>query len=113
MQGQPAGHAARTCLIGMRLAEEVGVPSADRSALFYALLLKDAGCSANASRMSALFGSDERRTKRDVKLVDWANTLENARFSLAHAGAGRPVVQRLRQAVRLGRAGPVRRWRAS
>jgi HD-GYP domain-containing protein (c-di-GMP phosphodiesterase class II) len=44
-EGQAEGHAARTCLIGMRLATELRLPDADRSALFYALLLKDAGCS--------------------------------------------------------------------
>src|SRR3954452_22773103 len=39
--GQPDGHAARSCLLGMRIAEEIGIRSHDRSALFYALLLKD------------------------------------------------------------------------
>ena len=48
-------------MIGMRLAEEIGLPAAERSDLFYALLLKDAGCSANAERMAALFGADDQR----------------------------------------------------
>ena len=104
-EGQPEGHAARTCLIGMRIAEEVGLPSETRSALFYALLLKDAGCSSNASRMSALFGSDERVAKRDVKLVDSASRFQNVRFSLSHAAVGRPRAERLRQFVALGRTG--------
>ena len=46
-EGQPPGHALRSCLIGMRLAEVIDLPEDDRSALFYALLMKDAGCSAN------------------------------------------------------------------
>ena len=58
-EGQPAGHAVRTCLIGMRLAEEVGLEIDDRAALFYALLLKDAGCSSNAAKISSLFGADD------------------------------------------------------
>jgi len=57
-EGQPPGHAVRSCLIGMRLAEELDLPPVDRSDLFYALLLKDAGCSANANRMAALFDAD-------------------------------------------------------
>ena len=57
-EGQPLGHTIRTCLIGMRLASELGLSPEDRSALYYALLLKDAGCSSNAARMAALFGSD-------------------------------------------------------
>ena len=43
----------------MRLAEQVGLAEEERSALFYALLLKDAGCSANASRLSSLFDADD------------------------------------------------------
>ena len=49
-EGQPAGHAERSCLIGMRIADEIGLGAAQRSSLFYALLLKDAGCSTNAAQ---------------------------------------------------------------
>ena len=45
-EGEPPGHAVRTTAIGMRLAEQIGLGEEERSALFYALLLKDAGCSA-------------------------------------------------------------------
>ncbi len=38
-QGQPEGHCMRSALIGMRLAETLQLPSAERSARFYALLL--------------------------------------------------------------------------
>jgi HD-GYP domain-containing protein (c-di-GMP phosphodiesterase class II) len=71
-EGEPAGHARRSCLIGMRVAEEIGLDAGARSDLFYALLLKDAGCSANAAHMSALFGADDQVAKRSSKLVDWA-----------------------------------------
>ena len=46
------GHAERTCLIGLRLADAVGLESAQRSSLFYALLLKDAGCSTTAAQIA-------------------------------------------------------------
>ena len=39
VEGQPEGHAVRSCLLGMRLAEELRLDAAQRSALFYALLL--------------------------------------------------------------------------
>ena len=51
-EGQPMGHAVRSCAIGMRIGEEIGLDAGERSALFYALLLKDAGCSSNAARLS-------------------------------------------------------------
>ena len=74
-EGEPPGHARRSCLIGMRLAEEIGLDAGARSDLFYALLLKDAGCSANAAHMAALFGADDQMAKRTSKLVDWARPL--------------------------------------
>ena len=58
-EGQPQGHAVRTCLIGMRLGAVVRLTDQERSALFYALLLKDLGCSSNAARLWSLFGADD------------------------------------------------------
>jgi HD-GYP domain-containing protein (c-di-GMP phosphodiesterase class II) len=72
-EGQPPGHAVRSCLIGMRLAAELELCAAERSDLFYALLLKDAGCSANANRMAMLFDTDDRAAKATSKLVDWTD----------------------------------------
>jgi hypothetical protein len=74
-EGQPFGHTVRTCLIGMRLADEIGLPAEARSALYYALLLKDAGCSSNAARMHTLFGADDRAVKPRLKVVDWHRRL--------------------------------------
>ena len=49
-EGEPPGHAERSCLIGMRIADELAlVAENERTDLFYALLLKDAGCSASLS----------------------------------------------------------------
>jgi HD-GYP domain-containing protein (c-di-GMP phosphodiesterase class II) len=74
-EGEPPGHAQRSCLIGMRLAHELRLDPDTRSDLFYALLLKDAGCTANAARMAALFGADDHELKRTAKRTDWARTL--------------------------------------
>jgi putative nucleotidyltransferase with HDIG domain len=79
-EGQPAGHAARSCILGMRIARELGLDVADRSALFYALLLKDLGCSSNASKVCYLFGTDDRKTKCDLKTTDWTRLSESMRY---------------------------------
>ena len=81
-EGEPPGHARRSCLIGMRLADVLGLDGAARSDLFYALLLKDAGCSANSAHMSALFGADDQEAKRTSKLVDWARPMSAFVWSL-------------------------------
>ena len=81
-EGEPPGHAERSCLIGMRLADQIELVGEARSDLFYALLLKDAGCSANAAHMSALFGADDQVAKRTSKLVDWSRPLAALRWSV-------------------------------
>ncbi len=70
VEGQPEGHTVRSCLVGMRIADRLGLDEERRSALFYALLLKDAGCSSNASKMSTLFDADDMEAKKKVKTVD-------------------------------------------
>ena len=94
-EGQPPGHAVRSCVIGMRLAAELELPDADRSDLFYALLLKDAGCSANASRMSALFAADDRAAKATSKLVDWTDRRSAMLWSWRTAAPGAGMRRRV------------------
>src|ERR1700728_1131587 len=73
-EGQPEGHAARTCMLGMRIAQEIRLGVDESSALFSALLLKDLGCSNNAPKMCYLFGSDDQITKREAKTINWVST---------------------------------------
>ena len=97
-EGEPPGHAVRTCLIGMRLAEEMRLDAELRSHLFYALLLKDAGCSANSARMAALFGADDHRAKRTSKRVDWSGAFPAFVWALrtvAPGGSARRRIDRL------------------
>ena len=70
-EGAVAGHAVRSCLLGMRIAERAGLPPTDLHELYYALLLKDIGCSSNAARMCQIVGGDDRAVKAGVKLLDW------------------------------------------
>ncbi len=94
-EGQPPGHAVRSCLIGMRLAAELDLSPSDRSDLFYALLLKDAGCSANANRMAALFAADDRAAKATSKLVDWTNPRAAFMWSLRTVAPGTGLRRRI------------------
>ncbi len=94
--GQPEHHAVRSCIIGLRIAAEIGLNSAAQDQLFYALLLKDLGCSSNAARMCWLFQADDHTVKRDIRLIDWTSQLTTARFSLGHANPGAVFSQRLK-----------------
>jgi HD-GYP domain-containing protein (c-di-GMP phosphodiesterase class II) len=102
-QGQPAGHAMRTCVIGCRIAEELGLPIADRSALYYALLLKDTGCSSNAARFSALFGVADFEAKGAMKRVDLHSRLRTALRTALTVGRGKPLAERARLVAGLAR----------
>jgi len=51
------GHAVRSCVLGMRIAEKLKLSQQDRCDLYYALLLKDAGCSTNSARLHQILGA--------------------------------------------------------
>jgi HD-GYP domain-containing protein (c-di-GMP phosphodiesterase class II) len=79
--GRPPGSAARGCLIGMRMAAALRLGREDRTALYYALLLRDAGCSFVAARMAGLFRDDDLTVNRALALADWSRP--SGRWKLA------------------------------
>jgi putative nucleotidyltransferase with HDIG domain len=93
-EGEPPGHAARSCLIGMRLADVLALDTGERSDLFYALLLKDAGCSANAAHMSALFRADDQVAKHTSKLVNWSRPVDAFVWSLKTVAPDGSIAER-------------------
>lgn len=106
-EGQPEGHSVRTCLIGMRIADELALGAGERSALFYALLLKDAGCSANSAATCAVFAADDREVKRSWKTVDWAGRLPSLLHVVRNARPDGTAAERIRQIAGFASAGAV------
>lgn len=95
-EGQPAGHSNRSCLIGLRIGEEIGLPQDQLADLYYALLLKDAGCSSNSSKLFHIIGTDDLRAKGDLKTKDWTKTgWESLKYALDHVGVGKPFLSRM------------------
>ena len=105
-EGQPLGHAARSCLIGMRIAEELRLAPAERSDLFYALLLKDAGCSSNAARVSQLFGGNDQQAKRGLWERDWRKWREKIRYALEYTEPDGTAWERVHRFFMLAMQGP-------
>lgn len=89
VEGQPEGHVVRSCYIGMSIGECLGLTEEQRSALFYALLLKDSGCSSNASRMSALFDARTVSPERS----SWAKAKRLFNFALRGQEVSRRLIQ--------------------
>jgi len=105
-EGHPAGHAARSCLIGMRLADLAGLDDTARGDLFHALLLKDAGCSSNAARVHQLSGGSDHEVKRSVWMTDWRNWSEKLVHGLTWVGRGEPLGRRIGRLAHLASLGP-------
>jgi putative nucleotidyltransferase with HDIG domain len=105
-EGQREGHSVRACVIGMRLAEIIGVPEEQRSALFYALLMKDLGCSSNSARFAALFGANDHDLKTNLKTVDWARALESFRYVARNVAPGQFWLRRTWQLIGVMAQGP-------
>ena len=101
--GQAAGWAVRTCRIGMRLAAIMGLPADQQADLYYALLLKDTGCSSNAARVAQIFNGDDIAAKRAAKLLDWHGiTWQGFRTTFRLADAGQSWHRRLARTAALG-----------
>ncbi len=96
------GHAVRSCLLGMRIATELGLPDDQLSSLYYALLLKDVGCSCNANLLCEMVGGDDRTIKRKVKLEDWRYpSLSGMMLIWENSGPGEPLYEKSMRVMRL------------
>lgn len=104
-EGQPEGHTIRNCMIGMTLADHMDLTSQQRSALFYALLLKDLGCSSNAAKVSSLFGVDDHTAKFRLKTVQWSSLINAGMYVVRTAGEGSNLLSRFWRVVTLGLQG--------
>jgi HD-GYP domain-containing protein (c-di-GMP phosphodiesterase class II) len=94
-EGQPEGHCVRCCWIGMRIGQQLALPAPQLWELYYTLLLKDLGCSSNASRICELYLTDDLNFKREFKWVD-GSLPQVLRFVLRHTGPGAGLLQRLK-----------------
>jgi putative nucleotidyltransferase with HDIG domain len=105
-EGSREGHSVRSCLIGMRIAEVMGLSQEDRSALFYALLMKDLGCTSNAARFAAIFAANDHDLKINLKLVNWSKAMEQFRYVASNVAPGAFWLRRVWQLLAVMARGP-------
>jgi putative nucleotidyltransferase with HDIG domain len=94
--GLDPGESARACVIGSRLADELGAP--DPSAVYYTTLLQHVGCTAYAHEAAALLGGDEIAVKRAAVRTDFSRPREVLTGYLPHLAPGAGPLGRLRAA---------------
>lgn len=79
----------------MNIGQQLDLPSEQLWELYYVLLLKDLGCSSNASRICELYLTDDLSFKRDFKWVD-GSLPQVLRFVLRHTGSTAGILSRFR-----------------
>ena len=87
--GLHAEHGARSCYIGMRIARELQLSSEDRTSLYYAELLKDAGCTAYTSQLASFWQTDEIAAKWELQFLrDPSSPLNVLSWAMQYVAAG-------------------------
>ncbi len=99
-EGQPPGHCVRACWIGMAIGRRIGMEEDALRDLYYAILLKDLGCSSNAARICALYLADDLTFKKDFKLLD-GSLPRVLRFVLSHTGMTAGLAERFRSVINI------------
>ena len=104
-EGAPPGHSVRACLLGMRLGKQIGLSDQGLAELYYALLLKDIGCSSNSARMTDAFAADDQTVKQQFKFIDREKLGKPNREALTfvwnNIAPTEGVVHRIRQMYRM------------
>lgn len=91
--GQPAEHMLRSALIATRLADRLGLSTAQRNCTYYTTLIMWIGCHADSHEYARWFG-DDIAVRRDSYLLDWSG-LPYLWFLMSNVGRGEPLTHRL------------------
>jgi HD-GYP domain-containing protein (c-di-GMP phosphodiesterase class II) len=84
--GQPMEHVLRSCLIALRLGEQLGLDASERAVVYYVGLLACVGCYADAHEQARWFG-DDIALKAAIYGVDLAG-LPMMSFMMRRVGSG-------------------------
>jgi HD-GYP domain-containing protein (c-di-GMP phosphodiesterase class II)/DNA-binding CsgD family transcriptional regulator len=105
--GQPLGHALRTCVLAVAIAEELGCSADEVGAVHRFSLLRFLGCTADASETAAAAGGDDRAFNAAMAPVVMGSGREAVGRLVRSVGAGEPPLARARLVVRGLRSDPL------
>jgi len=94
-EGQPKGHAARSCWVGLSIGKFLNLRQDELSDLYYAILLKDLGCSSNAARICAHYITDDLVFKNQFKKLD-GSLPQVLNFVITHSGMQATMAEKFR-----------------
>jgi HD-GYP domain-containing protein (c-di-GMP phosphodiesterase class II)/DNA-binding CsgD family transcriptional regulator len=92
--GQPMEHVLRQCLIGLRLAEAIGLDEQQRAVVYYTALLLNVGCHSDAHEQAKWFGDDI--ALKSIKYDHEPRSLRMSAAGIRSLGSGHPPLHRFR-----------------
>ena len=92
--GQPMEHVLRQCLIGLRLAERLGLGEQQRATVYYTALLINVGCHSDAHEQAKWFG--DVIALKTIKFKHESRSLRMTASSVSFIGSGHPPLHRFR-----------------
>lgn len=96
-RGHPPGEAMRACLLATELGRRCGLEPVELTDVFYAALMRFAGCAATSHESAAAFGGDDVKVRARGDLIDATRPGEALTF-LAGLGQGLGKVRVLARA---------------
>jgi HD-GYP domain-containing protein (c-di-GMP phosphodiesterase class II) len=93
--GQPPGHALRTCVISVALAEELGCDRDDVRAVHQFALMRFFGCTSDAHETASLVGGDDLAFMASMAPAVMGSGRELVARYARSVAPGRPATQRL------------------
>ena len=95
--GMPEGHAARSCYLGMAIADRLSLSPQEKATVYYSELLMDAGCTAWAGYVATAIMGDEIGARRDFYFYrDARNPLDVLGWLQQYMAVGAPAHVRAR-----------------
>jgi HD-GYP domain-containing protein (c-di-GMP phosphodiesterase class II) len=93
--GHPMEQSLRTCLLAIGLGQRLGLNNGELADVYYAALLRSAGCNAESSLEAKIAaGGDDVAWRARVALTENADTAASLRFVAGQLGRGLPPLRR-------------------
>jgi HD-GYP domain-containing protein (c-di-GMP phosphodiesterase class II) len=90
--GMPEGHAARSCYLGMAIADRLNLSAEEKATVYYSELLMDAGCTSWAGYVATAIMGDETEARRDFYFyLDTSNPLDVLGWLQHYMAVGAPA----------------------
>jgi HD-GYP domain-containing protein (c-di-GMP phosphodiesterase class II) len=100
-RGQPEGQIDAVCVVGMHIADQLGLDEEARTDVYLTTLLFQGGCTAGVAELAAFIASDELAAQRDLCLCDPQNTVEIFGWMKRNVAVRAPLPTRMQRVLQM------------